>query len=60
VAQTAIAKDKGFVSLISKLFGWLFRKSACKATNRELESRKSKLEARPRADRDAGHRAPGA
>lgn len=60
VTQVSTAKGKGFVGLFFRCCGWMMRKAACDAAQRELESLKQKLEAMPRAEAGSEVRAPGA
>ncbi len=48
VTQVASVRGKGFVGVLLVLCGWLLQKSACKASQREFDSLKSKIEARER------------
>lgn len=49
VTQTSRVTPKGFLKVFFLLFGWLMKKSSCKATQKELESLKAFCESQSSA-----------
>lgn len=45
VTQSTVVRGKGFLKLVFGLFGWLIKRSSCKAQEAELASLKQKCEA---------------